>query len=79
MKSKAKHYKNIKWNPAAIKRQFKSGKNVSQIAQACGYPKNSGQNRVANLLRKAGLDWWPTQARFWLEWGMGEPNLSRER
>ena len=55
MKSKAKRYKNIKWNPGVIKRQFKAGKNVSQIARACGYPADTGQNRVTNLLIKAGL------------------------
>ena len=31
------------------------GKTVSEIAQAMGYPKNRGQNRVANALIAAGV------------------------
>lgn len=53
---KSKRYPKVKWNPAQIRRWFKAGKNISQIAQACGYPKNTGQNRVRNLLKKAGLN-----------------------
>lgn len=48
-------YGKVKWNPARIKRLFKAGKNVSQIAQAVGYPAGHGNNRVRNLLVKEGL------------------------
>lgn len=34
---------------------YKEGKNVSEIAQAIGYPKNHGNNRVRHALMKAGI------------------------
>jgi hypothetical protein len=34
---------------------YKTGKNVSQIAQAIGYPKGHGNNRVRDALIKAGI------------------------
>ena len=34
---------------------YKAGKNVSQIAQAIGYEKNHGNNRVRHALMKAGI------------------------
>jgi DNA-binding NarL/FixJ family response regulator len=45
----------VKWNPARIRRMYKAGKNVSQIAKAIGYEPNTGNNRVRNFLAKAGL------------------------
>jgi len=45
----------VRWNPARIKRLYKSGKNVSQIAQAIGCPPATGNNRVRHLLVSAGL------------------------
>jgi hypothetical protein len=49
-----KHSK-VRWNPARIKRLYKGGKNVSEIAQAIGYPLGHGNNRTRNLLVAAGL------------------------
>jgi hypothetical protein len=51
----AKKYKGITWNPTMIRRWFRAGKTVSEIAQRCGYPKDCGNNRVRNVLIKAGL------------------------
>jgi len=34
---------------------FKAGKRVSEIAAACGYPKNTGHNRTRRVLVAAGL------------------------
>ena len=45
----------VKWNPARIKRLFKSGKRVAEIARLVGYPAGHGNNRVRNLLTKKGL------------------------
>jgi hypothetical protein len=42
-----KHHR-INWKPERIKRLFRGGKNVSQIAQAIGYPPATGNNRVRN-------------------------------
>lgn len=42
-------------NPEHIIALYKTGKNVSQIAQAIGYPKNHGNNRVRGILQRAGL------------------------
>jgi len=36
----------VKFDVKRIARLYKSGKNVSQIAQALGYPKGHGQNRT---------------------------------
>ncbi len=52
---KAVKYKQVKLDVAKIVALYKSGKPVSQIAQAIGYPPNTGQNRVSNVLLKAGL------------------------
>lgn len=41
-------------NRARIVRLYRAGKNVSQIAQAVGYPAGHGNNRVRGLLMKAG-------------------------
>jgi len=49
----ATKYKKVKWNPAHIRRMYRAGKNVSQIAQAIGYPPNTGNNRVRNVLKKS--------------------------
>src|SRR5262249_14182849 len=42
-------------NPEHIIALYKAGHNVSQIAQAIGYPKNHGNNRVRDALVKAGI------------------------
>lgn len=34
---------------------YRAGHNVSQIAQAIGYPKNHGNNRVRSILQRAGV------------------------
>lgn len=52
--TKATKYKRVKFSPARIAKMYKAGKNVSQIAQAIGYPRGRGQNRVRGLLMKAG-------------------------
>jgi len=52
---KAVKYKRVKFNVAKIVAMYKSGKPVSHIAKAIGYPPNTGQNRVSNVLLKAGL------------------------
>jgi hypothetical protein len=48
-------YKKVQWNPARIVKLYKSGKNVSQIAQAIGYPVGHGNNRTRAALVKAGV------------------------
>lgn len=53
--TKTTKYKRVRWNPAQIRRWYKAGKTVAEIARKCGYPKNTGQNRVTNLLRKSGV------------------------
>jgi hypothetical protein len=53
--TKATKYKRVKFSPARIVKLYKAGKSVSQIAQAIGYPPNTGQNRVRGLLITAGL------------------------
>jgi hypothetical protein len=50
---KATKYKKVKFDIAKIIAAYKSGTPVSQIAQSCGYPPNTGQNRVRTLLMKA--------------------------
>src|SRR5262249_335586 len=42
-------------NPEHIIALYKAGRNVSQIAQAIGYPKNHGNNRVRGILQRAGF------------------------
>lgn len=51
----AAKYQKVKWNPARIKRLYRGGKLVSEIARAIGYPAGHGQNRVRGLLITAGL------------------------
>ena len=45
----------VKFNIPRILKLYKAGKNVSQIAQAIGYPRGHGQNRCRAALEKAGL------------------------
>ena len=48
-------YTKVRFNVGRIKKLYKGGKNVSQIAQAIGYPPNTGNNQVRNLLIGAGV------------------------
>jgi len=48
-------YTKVKFDVKRIVRMFKAGKNVSQIAQAIGYPKGHGQNRTRAALEEAGV------------------------
>lgn len=48
-------YSDVKFDPARIIALHKEGKNVSQIAQAIGYPKGHGNNRTRRVLEQAGL------------------------
>jgi len=45
----------MKLNAAKIKRQYRAGRKVVEIARLAGFPKNCGQNRVRALLMKAGV------------------------
>jgi len=45
----------VKFNAKRIVAMYKAGKNVSQIAQAVGYPKGTGNNRTRNVLIEAGV------------------------
>jgi hypothetical protein len=51
----ASKYKKVNFDVSAIIRLYKSGKPVSQIALAIGYPANTGQNRVRRVLLAAGV------------------------
>ncbi|MCU1268811.1 MAG: hypothetical protein JWN74_105 [Acidobacteriaceae bacterium] len=51
----ATKYKKVRWNPARIRRAYRAGKTVAEIARLIGYPQGHGQNRVRSLLTKAGL------------------------
>ena len=51
----SKKYSDVKFDPSRIVALHKEGKNVSQIAQAIGYPKNHGNNRTRRVLVAAGL------------------------
>jgi hypothetical protein len=51
----SKKFSDVKFDPARIVALFKDGKCVSEIAQAIGYPKNAGNNRVRRVLEQAGL------------------------
>ena len=51
----SKKYADVKFDPARIVALHKEGKNVSQIAQAIGYPKGHGNNGVRRVLLKAGI------------------------
>lgn len=53
--STSKKYAAVKFDPARIVALHKEGKNVSQIAQALGYPKNHGNNRTRRVLVATGL------------------------
>jgi hypothetical protein len=52
---KATKYPKVKFNVTRIVKLYKDGKNVSQIAQAVGYPKGAGQNRTRTALVFAGV------------------------
>jgi hypothetical protein len=56
-------YAKVKFDVRKIVRLFKAGKNVSQIAQAIGFPKNAGQNRTRAALVKAGVYKKPAQRK----------------
>lgn len=47
--------KRINFNAGRVQAMYKAGKNVSQIAQAMGYAKGKGNNRVRNVLISAGV------------------------
>lgn len=51
----ASKYKDVKFSAERVIALYKDGKNVSQIAQACGYPKNTGHNRARRVLVAAGV------------------------
>ncbi len=42
-------------NKSQVVRLYKGGARVSEIAVKVGYPAGHGQNRVRNLLEKAGV------------------------
>ncbi len=48
-------YTKVKFNAARIKRMFRGGKRVSEIALAIGYPTGHGNNRVRRFLMSEGL------------------------
>jgi hypothetical protein len=48
-------YKQVRFSPRRILALYKAGKNISQIAQAIGYPAGRGQNRTRKVLVKAGV------------------------
>jgi hypothetical protein len=52
---KATKFKRVKFAPAQIVAMYKSGKCVSEIALAIGYPANHGNNRVRRTLISAGI------------------------
>ena len=52
---KSAAYPDVHFNVERICKLFKEGKNVSEIAQAIGYPKGHGNNRTRAALVKAGL------------------------
>jgi hypothetical protein len=52
---KSAAYPDVHFNVERICKLFKDGKNVSEIAQAVGYPKGHGNNRTRAALVKAGL------------------------
>jgi hypothetical protein len=51
----ATKYKRVKMDVAKITALYKSGKPVSQIALALGFPANCGQNRTRRVLELAGI------------------------
>lgn len=48
-------YKRVKMDVSKIIALYKSGKPVSQIALALGFPENCGQNRTRRVLEQAGI------------------------
>lgn len=48
-------YSAVKFSAERVISLHKEGKNVSQIAQACGYPPGHGNNRTRRVLVAAGL------------------------
>jgi hypothetical protein len=50
-----KRYPKVRFNVKRIVALYKAGKNVSQIAQAIGYPAGHGNNRTRAALVKAGV------------------------
>jgi hypothetical protein len=52
---KATKFKKVKFDVAKIIALYKSGKPVSQIAAAIGFPPNCGQNRTRRVLEQAGI------------------------
>lgn len=51
----ATKFTKVKFDVTRIIALYKSGKPVSQIAEAIGYPKNTGQNRTRRVLEQAGV------------------------
>ncbi len=51
----ATKFKKVRFDLAKIITLYKSGKPVSQIAEALGFPKNCGQNRTRRVLVQAGI------------------------
>jgi hypothetical protein len=56
-------YPKVKFNVARIVKLYKAGKNVSQIAQAIGYPAGHGNNRTRAALEQAGVYKKPAQRK----------------
>jgi hypothetical protein len=52
---KAVKYKRVKFDVAKIIALYNSGKPVSAIAIAIGFPPNCGQNRTRRVLEQAGV------------------------
>lgn len=53
--AKRKATRNVSFNAGRVQAMYKAGKNVSEIAQAMGYAKGTGNNRVRNVLISAGV------------------------
>jgi predicted transcriptional regulator len=51
----ATKFKKVRFEVPEIVAMHKAGKRVAEIASAIGYPPNTGNNRVRNLLTKCGL------------------------
>lgn len=58
---KATKHKRVKFDVTQIIKLYKSGKPVSEIALALGYPANCGQNRTRRVLVEAGIYKAPTK------------------
>jgi hypothetical protein len=56
-------YTKVKFDVKRIVRLYKAGNNVSQIAQAIGYPAGHGNNRTRTALEKAGVYKKPAQRK----------------